>query len=241
MTAWASGRGCQLQCGVRNPWLEVPGQSPYVLDMDRNSIDQYNRSVHNVNEKIIVESIPEPFIGNPQTAKVVLLNLNPGHSDDDANAHSDPDFRKAMMSNLRHEVQECPFYGLNPKFAWTACGQWWTAHTRRLHDAGLSWECISEGMLGVEWFPYHSRRSALPINAVCASQYYSFQLVKDMLRSKIVVGMRSKKHWLNVVPEVQNVPFLANPQNPHISPANTGTELFDRIVEALRQNCPQSL
>jgi len=212
-----------------------------VLEIDRSSIDQYNRAVHNGDEKVIVESIPEPFIGNPRSAKVVLLSLNPGHSDNDVKAHSDGDFRKAMMHNLRHEEQECPFYGLNPKFAWTACGIWWRAHTRRLHDAGLSWECISRGLLVIEWFPYHSRRSALPINAVCASQYYSFELVKDMMKSKIVVGMRSKKHWLNVIPAAQAIPFLANPQNPHISPANTGAELFDCIVEALRQNCPQSL
>ena len=47
--------------------------------------------------------------------------------------------------------------------------------------------------------------------------------LKEMLESKIVVGMRSKKHWLNVVPAVQNVPFVKNPQNPHISPANIAT------------------
>lgn len=81
---------------------------------------------------------------------------------------------------------------------------------------------------------YHSKRSALPARPVCPSQQYSFQLAKEMLESKIVVGMRSKKHWSNVVPAVQNVPFLKNPQNPHISPANTGTKLFDWIVEALR-------
>jgi hypothetical protein len=147
---------------VRNPWSELPAQSPYILDMDRGSIDQYNHSVHDGDEKVIVESIPEPFIGNPQSARVVLLSLNPGHSEEDAKAHSDGDFRKAMMHNLRHEPQDCPFYGLNPKFAWTACGQWWRAHTRRLHEAGLSWEAIPAGLLVIEWFPYHSKKSALP-------------------------------------------------------------------------------
>jgi hypothetical protein len=190
---------------MQNPWLELPTQSPYILEMDRKAIDQYNQAHHNEDEKVIVGSIPEPFIGNPQSAKVVLLSLNPGHSEDDAKAHSDGDFRKAMMHNLRHEAQECPFYGLNPKFAWTACGIWWWAHTRRLHEAGLSWEAISNRLLVIEWFPYHSKRSALPSKPVCPSQEYSFQLAKEMLRSKIVVGMRSRKHWLNVVPAVQNV------------------------------------
>lgn len=218
---------------MRNPWSELPTQSPYVLDVDRASIDKYN-TLHNDGEKIIVGSQPEPFIGNPQSAKVVLLSLNPGHSEDDKKAHCDANFRGAMMRNLRHEPQDYPFYGLNPNFAWTGCGIWWRAHTRRLHEAGLSWEAISNGLLVIEWFPYHSRRSALPIKPVCPSQEYSFQLANEMLRSKIVVGMRSKKHWMNVVPAVQNVPFLKNPRNPHISPASTGTELFDRIVEVLR-------
>jgi hypothetical protein len=141
--------------------------------MDREAIDQYNRSIRNGDNKVIVESIPEPFIGNPQTANVVLLSLNPGHSEDDAKAYSDSDFRKGMMHNLRHEAQECPFYGLNPKFAWTVLG------------SHLKWAAV------IEWFPYHSRRSALPSKPVCPSQYYSFHLAKEMLGNKIVVGMQS--------------------------------------------------
>jgi len=81
----------------------------------------------------------------------------------------------------------------------------------QLHEAGRSWEAISNGLFVIEWFPYHSRRSALPSKPVCASQYYSFHLAKEMLGSQIVVGMHSKKHWLNVEPDVQNVPFLKNP------------------------------
>ena len=219
---------------VRNPWSDLPDESPYVLDIDRASIDQYNRSRRNTDEKTILESVPEPFIGNPQSAKVVLLGLNPGHSADDAKAHSDASFRAAMMSNLRHEAQEFPFYALNPKFMWTACGTWWKAHTSKLHKAGLPWEAISNGLLVIEWFPYHSKRSALPTKPVCPSQEYSFQLAKEMLASKSVVGMRSTKHWMNVIAAVDNVPFVTNPQNPHISSANTGAELFEKIVEALR-------
>jgi hypothetical protein len=223
----------RYNAAVRNPWSELRAQSPYVLDIDQASIYKYN-AIHNNDERVIVESIPEPFIGNPQSAKVVLLSLNPGHSDDDAKAHSDAAFRGAMSHNLRHEAQEFPFYALNPKFSWTACGNWWKAHTSTLQKAGLSWEAISEGLLVIEWFPYHSRRSGLPIKPVCPSQEYSFQLAREVLESKIVVGMRSKKFWLNAVPTVHNVSFLKNPQNPHISPANAGAELFDRIVEALR-------
>ena len=85
---------------------------------------------------------------NPQSAKVVLLSLNPGHSEDDAKAHCDVDFWKAMMHNLRHEAQECPFYALNPKFAWTACGRWWRAHIRKLHETGPAGESVHLARMG---------------------------------------------------------------------------------------------
>ena len=221
---------------IDNPWLLLPAQSPYVLEVDRQSIDQYNQSVHDDDKKDIAKSIPEPFIGNPRRARVVLLNLNPGHSEDDAKAHSDSNFRKAIIQNLQYEPQECPFYALSPKFAWTACGIWWRAHTRRLHEAGLSWEAISEGLFVIEWFPYHSMKGKrLPNRLVCPSQEYSFQLARDMLdKNLIVVGMRSKKYWLKVDQRVQEMPFLKeSPESSHRS-ANTGAELFDRIVEALR-------
>jgi hypothetical protein len=219
---------------MQNPWSELPAQSPYILEMDWDSIKRYNQSVYKDEKKVIVESIPEPFIGNPQSAKLLLLNLNPGHSEDDRKAHSDKDFRRAMIHNLRREPQECPFYALNPRFAWTACGQWWRAHTESLHEAGLSWEAISAGLLVIEWFPYHSKSSALPSKPVCPSQEYSFQLAREMLGSKIAVRMRSKKHWLAVDDRVQEVPFLKNPQNPHISVENMGKVLFDRVVSALQ-------
>src|SRR5262249_22261923 len=161
-----------------NPWAKLPAQSPYVLDIDRVSLDAYN-ALHLNDHKIAVESLPEPFIGNPQAAKVVLLSLNPGHSEEDERTHADPNFRQAIKRNLSHEPQDCPFYGLNPQFAWTGCGRWWRTHTRWLHDAGLSWEAIAEGLLVIEWFPYHSIRSALSAKAICPSQQYSFQLAEE--------------------------------------------------------------
>jgi hypothetical protein len=219
---------------VENPWTELPGQSPYILDVDRSSIEAYNIS-HKDDSKIVVGSIPEPFIGNPKSARVVLLNLNPGHSEDDAIDHADCDFRGAMIRNLRHEPQDFPFYALNPKFKWTGCGKWWRARTRKLHEADLSWEAISNGLLVIEWFPYHSLTSDLPSKRLCPSQEYSFQLAKEMLAGKVlVVGMRSKRRWLNALPARQNVPFLKNPRNPYISPANTSADFFEQIVECLR-------
>ena len=81
-------------------------------------------------------------------------------------------------------------------------------------------EAISKGLLVIEWFPYHLKRSALPIKPVCpfgqdGSGYF---LTKEMLGSKNVVGMRSKKHWLNVIPAVGELTLPEeSPEPPHQS------------------------
>jgi hypothetical protein len=57
--------------------------------------------------------------------------------------------------------RSAPFYALNRKFTWTACGTWWKTHTSKLHKAGLPWDAISNGLRVIEWFPYQSKRLAL--------------------------------------------------------------------------------
>ena len=121
-----------------NPWARLPKSSPYVLEIDRASIDKYNKSLKNPLDRVILENIPEPFIGDPKTATVVLLNLNPGHSKGDHEAHLDPEFSSALRRNLRHERHPYPFYPLNPAFHWTPCARWWLKHIRELIErAGL--------------------------------------------------------------------------------------------------------
>jgi hypothetical protein len=218
----------------QNPWLNLPSGSPYILEIDRESVGRYNESV-GAGKKINLESIPEPFIGNPASAKVVLLSLNPGDSDQDSETHKDIEFRRAMDCNLRHESQEYPFYALNPKFAWTGCGRWWRAHMKELLRAGLDLSVLADRLLVIEWFPYHSKKAALPNHIVCPSQEYSFQLAKDALdKNLIIVGMRSSARWVKVDPRFSKIPFLNSPQNPAVSIHNTGEDLFGQIVEAFR-------
>jgi hypothetical protein len=224
---------------MHNPWVDLPSEPPYILLADRPSIFALKKRVvtngrldHAINE----QSIPEPFIGNPYLASVILLNLNPGDSDEDAKAHNDPAFRHAMLHNLRHEEQEYPFYPLNPTFAWTACGKWWTQHLKSLFtEAGLQPKVVAQRLCVIEWFPYHSRRAGLPSNPICASQQYSFEMAKQALNDrKIIVGMRARKRWAEVDRRFDAIPYLSSVQNPIISPRNAGQELFTSIVRALQ-------
>jgi hypothetical protein len=99
----------------------------------------------------------------------------------------------------------------------------------------LSLTAVAEKLLVIEWFPYHSKKSGLPSKRVCPSQDYSFRLAEDALdKNLIVVGMRSRKRWVNVDSRFGEVPFLSSPQNPTVSIRSTGKELFERLLEALR-------
>jgi hypothetical protein len=222
---------------MHNPWKELPQEPPYVLREDLQAITAFNeRRQPNTRIEIEVGSIPEPFIGNPQSAKVVLLNGNPGHDVRDCKAHTNNGFREALRLNLQHERQAYPFFPLNPAFSWTPCGEWWCKHLRELFDVGglprlevAQWLCV------IEWFPYHSLNGRnLPQNCVVPSQKYSFETVTEALRArKLVVGMRAKKRWTRVDERLGKIRYLKNPRNPTISRGN-GETLFWQIVNALR-------
>jgi hypothetical protein len=227
---------------MENPWRQLcPSDGTYVLDIDRKQIDEYNASKKK-ETKVIVDSIPEPFIGNPKTARLVLLNLNPGHSPDDKKWHSKPAFQQAMFSNLRHEdSQKYPFYPLDPAFKESGAGKWWRPLIRELQEETQLDDptdpTFAQRLMVIEWFPYHSGKSALPRKPVCESQKYSFQLAKQMLDKEgvVVVGMRSKDHWVNAFQAFEQVPFLINRQRPYITEGNMAGDLFRKIVEALRE------
>ena len=225
---------------MENPWLNPrPSEGSYILDMDRKAIDRYNDSARDPEARVIVESIPEPFIGNPESARVVLLGLNPGHSKDDEKWHRNVEFQKAMFHNLSHESQEYPFYPLNPAFKETGAGRWWHPRTRQLQEeSGLDDPTFAKRLLVIEWLPYHSKRFARPkkVNHVCESQEYSFQLAKELEKKLLVVRMRAKKQWAEVDQQFGKVPFLKNPQCGYVSRGNTEGDVFGQIMTAIKGN-----
>jgi toxin ParE1/3/4 len=229
---------CERTPTMHNPWKDLPLNPPYVLRADLQAITTFN-SVRQPNRRIEIEvgSIPEPFIGNSQSAKVVLLNGNPGHDVRDGDAHKDQDFGKALRLNLLHEKQDYPFFPLNPMFSRTPCASWWYRHLRELFDVGgLTRLEVAQRLCVIEWFPYHSLNGKnLPQNYVVASQIYSFEIATQALKAdKLIVGMRAKPRWTGVGPHFGNIPYLKNPQNPTVSRKNAGESLFWQIVNALR-------
>lgn len=227
---------------MENPWLKLRRDSlggTFVLDIDRDYIEQHNTKYDSRPElKVMINSIPEPFIGDPDSAKLVLLNLNPGHSKEDENRHRDPKMKEALFRNLRHEEQRYPFYPLNPDFADTGVGAWWRKRTRKLHEA-VGVEALAKKLLVIEWFPYHSVKCKSGISSASVkSQAYSHLLAMEMLQRNgvVVLGMRAKDRWTQLGNGFERVPFLNNPQNVSITERNMSPGLFSHIVETLKQS-----
>jgi len=224
---------------IENPWTEIQPEGPFVLGIDREAIEYYNEEKNGSDKKIDTSLIPEPFIGDHRSAKLVLLSLNPGLAEGDAKAHARPDFRAAMLRNLRHESQQYPFYPLKKEFEETPCAQWWLKKTRRLiEECGR--EKVAKGLFVIEWFPYHSKKSGLPKKPkkfVCESQRYSCQLAKEMLgrgaRTRMVL-LRSKDHWAICDEDLSTRPFPRSRQNPALTAANFGDDIFKQMCDALK-------
>src|SRR5690348_10710166 len=115
---------------MQNPWLDLPSEPPYVLPCDRLPVEVFNRSTASKDLKINLRLRPDPFLGRPD-APIVVLALNPGLSDQDAASHRRPEFRRRLLSCLRHETVEYPFYYLDPEE----------------HGPGTRWWCRAVGAL----------------------------------------------------------------------------------------------
>lgn len=226
---------------MENPWIGLSeSNGEFLLDDDRPQVDEHNARVKDKDpdSRIITNTLPEPFIGNPNSARVVLLGLNPGFVCSDLTTHKSPNFRRVLFRNLRHERQDYPFYPLNREFVGTGTEKWWRRRTRQLLEAGVSEEELAERLLMIEWLPYRSKRCGWSINRQCPSQAYSFHLAVRLLEAgRIVIGMRSKKYWCAVDSRFGEIPFLRNPRSTYISRKNAGDDLFERIVAALKGQC----
>jgi len=218
-----------------NPWKHLSqSNGEYLLEIDRAEIRKFNVGMRRPDCRIVQQSIPEPFIGSVGSAKIVLLLLNPGHDESDRQSHRIPEFKVALFRNLHDEQQEYAFYPLDPRFNGTASARWWIPRLRDLEiESGLTRQELATRVLALEWFPYHSRRSALPLRTICPSQEYTFEIAREMLRSKLVIAMRSIRYWAYVDESFSRVPRLQNPRSCYVSRRNIDSGIFNEMVQTL--------
>lgn len=77
-----------------NPWGALPETPPYVLPNDRAAVEAWNAKAPRPT-KVRTEFVPDPPLGNPLAAAVVVLALNRSLDDDTAEASRDPWLQEA--------------------------------------------------------------------------------------------------------------------------------------------------
>ena len=202
---------------IQNPWQLLPQSgNNLILQIDQLFVSNHNdKSAENHNFHL--EFIPEPFIGNIN-APVIALNANPGYNPLEVKIHNNPTIRKMMLDNLIHTYPG--FYYLSKDFDLSTGALWWRKKLRRLIE-DTSKGSVSKNLLVVESMAYHSKSFKF-INL--PSQQYSFQLVRMAIeREALIIIMRSKNVWFDLVPALRiykNLIVMNNPQSTYFSPGN---------------------
>ena len=221
-------------CEIANPWTALTTSLPYVLEADQSSIERFNLSASS-KYWIHTELLPEPYFGR-RDAPVVLLALNPGFSELDAETHLRPDFLAACRRNLAHNTSSYPFVYLDPKFDDTPGGAWWLSKLTPILDEGVDQGVLARNLLCIEWFPYHSREFG-PWRSVLSSQRYGFSLVEEAIRrDALIIDMRSSNQWSKSIAALalhRRRLALNNPRNPTMSRRNYPGD-FAMLVDLLR-------
>lgn len=208
----------------KNPWQNL--KPLYVLPEDFAAIAH-----HKNYSNLRLDTLPDQVIGGLDKAEVIFLLLNPGFDDKDISVNLKlPQFVEANRHNLI-DPYTSPFYYFNGKLNATGGYAWWRRILNPLIEAGITEAMLSEKIMAVEYFPYHSKYwKELP---QVPSQQIAFNLVRDAIeRGKLIVIMRGKDKWLNAVSELvgyEKVILHPNPRNVSISPKNIGEASFNGI------------
>ena len=155
--------------------------------------------------------LPQPFIGDPESAKVILLMLNPGLGPMDyyseLSDNRDATYIQALQRNLRGDATDHPFFFLDPSFRWHPGAEYWDRRLGWLIDAfvahGLkpneSRRLVAQNVCCIQSLPYHSTNfsglrallKALP--SVKLARDAATELATDPTRLTIV--MRNAEFW----------------------------------------------
>lgn len=216
-----------------NPWVHLPQSSPYILRKDKPILEKYNE-VLTGNMRLRFETVPVPYVGNPFTAKILLLALNPGFKEEDIRiVKSQKDLLDADIKNLTFE-NRVGFYFLDQAFNYSGGYKWWYRRMRQLIEQ-CSIDAVSNSVACVQYFPYHSI-AYKSIGELIPSQSFTFYLVREAIKQKkLIVFLRSKSLWIKQIPELMEYPFIEMkaPRNPYFSNRNLSEGDFKRIIDTI--------
>lgn len=173
-----------------NPWVHLPTMPPYIAPIDRSRIDDKVVAAN----KLPLDHHPVPWLGDPRTARVVLLTGNPRLKPADPPEPADYAEQNRLCLTFESRV---PLFSLDDEFEGRSDTgyEYWVKNLGEL-IACTSLDQVRRNVAVVEWFPYHSAnkphlREPLP------SAKYGFGLVKQAIdNGALIVLIRGRPEWL---------------------------------------------
>jgi len=225
---------------MENPWNLIRTQFFNIHPDDERFVTQYNKKAKN--DQLIQRGLPPiPFIGNPSTARVILLGKNTRYTkEDEEDIERRPLLESESHKSLTFE-SDFPFFYLNPEFEGTSGYKWWWDTLEEVllacQKRGVEFNTTLSRIACIQWHPYHSISSFDP-DPLFPTQAYGHYLVrKAIAENRLLVmqyGAKNERNWRSVVPELPtNLIKTKSTQNAKISPGNLPREDFERLVDTL--------
>lgn len=210
-----------------NPWGDLPDHPPYVLPRDRPAIDAWNAKA-SAATRILTNYLPDPPLGNPLEAAVVVLALNPSFHDGDVDDHNGP-----LGDKIRDALTNVDgFFFLRNDVATTTGGVWWRNKLAPLIEA-TSLDAVRRHVAGAQLHQYHSKSASPGLKP--SSGRHNLEVVRKALpRGVPVLALTGVARWRAADPAFREAHFYEprSPQSMVVSPMNMGAG-FDAAVQAI--------
>lgn len=148
---------------MQNPWEDIEedkevrtnadGRKEFVAQVDQEVIDEYRKKITDPKRQLRLDVLPEPVIGDPTTAALVALQLNPGASPKDRpDKKRSSDYRafepmhERILGNLHGHNREMYWAEPTPNFGDDGEELYSSPHTWYFgaEDSEGKLECIGE-------------------------------------------------------------------------------------------------
>ena len=233
---------------MENPWELGRTRHFHVHPDDDRYVRQHNQAAKQ--GKQVERALPPlPFLGDPRSARVILLGKNPNITpEDEVEADNLPELNDENMKALIFESTH-PFFYFDERFEATTARTWWNSALKDMIAAAVE---KSEGALSagdvvgriacLQSHPYRSRESFDPKpNEDFPTQNYTNYLAALAAQRKGVVfivmgGRLAENRWRASVPSLPaDIVRLRSVQKPWPTKGNMSAPDFERIIEALTQ------
>ena len=211
-----------------NPWGDLPEEPPFVLRMDRDAVATWNAKA-SPKVKVRTDLMPDPPLGDPLTAAVVVLALNPSLDDEDFVDHRDPELQ-ALMRKAMTEPRD--LFWLRDDVSTTTGGRWWRRKLAALIEA-TSLDAVRREVAVGHLHQYHSKSSSPLLRP--PSGRHNLELIRKVIpRGVPMLALTGVERWRAADPAIRPAEFW-EPQSAQAMVVSPRNHLggFDVAVEAL--------